>query len=62
MCSGQSTRILHVRSQVPELLQSNARDIDNVVGLGDWSPWVIAICHNRAERERISDEILVECK
>ena len=43
MSSSERTRILHVVSQIPKLLQSNSGDIYNVITLCDGCSWELSI-------------------
>ena len=45
---GQCARVLHVAAQVPELLEPNAGDVDDVIGLRDRGHGVISIAQVRA--------------
>ena len=49
-----------MRSQIPELLQTDIGDINNVVGLCDWRSWKVAICENGAEWHDEAGEVFVE--
>ena len=56
----QHARILHVRAQVPELLQSHARNIDNIVRLRDGRAGQRPVPQCGAHGQRKVDEVLVE--
>ena len=47
-------------AQVPELLQADAGDVDDVVGLRDRGRGVVAVAQVRAEGHYELDEVLVE--
>ena len=49
-----------MRSQIPELLQSNVGDINNVVGLCDWCSWEIAVGEDGAEWHDEAREVFVK--
>lgn len=49
-----------MRSQIPELLKSNIGDINDVVGLRDWSSWEVAVGENGAEWHDEAGEVFVE--
>jgi hypothetical protein len=62
MCCCQSTSILHMRPQIPKLLQSNARYIDYVVTLCNGCARVFTISECGTQRHNKAGEVFVECK
>lgn len=60
MGGGQLTGILHVLSEIPELLEADAGNVDNVVGLGNRRLAVRAVWDSGAERQGEAQEIFVE--
>ena len=59
---GQCARLLHMTSEVPELLQPDLRDIDDVIGLVDWSFWIRSPRYRRAKGHHKAGQVLVEGK
>lgn len=63
VCCRERTRILHVGLEVPELLQSDARDIDDIVGLRDGryvGIWTVGSGGEEGEGE--VGKVLIECE
>lgn len=50
MCSSERTRILHMASQIPELLQTDFRDVDDVIRLVNRSFGIGSVRHGGAKR------------
>jgi len=50
----QSTSILHVRPQIPKLLQSHPTDIHNIIALRNRRTGMISIHQRRAQRHHES--------
>lgn len=59
VCRCKTTTILQMAFQVPELLQSHSRNIDDIAGLRDGNMCVRAIIKCRTEREDETSEVLV---
>ena len=62
MRCGQLTSILHVTPQIPELLQANFRDVNNVVRLVNGSLWIRSTRCSCAEGHDKASEIFVQRK
>lgn len=54
--------ILHMRSQVPKLLQANPRNIHDIIALCYGCSWMVAINERRAKWHHKTDQVLVEGK
>lgn len=54
MCSSESTSILHMTAQIPELLQSDLGDVDNVIRLVNRRFGIRSARHCGAERHHES--------
>jgi hypothetical protein len=62
MSRGKGAGILHVAFEVPELLQSHIRYVDDVVRLTDGSLGMPSTGYGRAQGKDELDEVLVERK
>ena len=60
MCGGKLAGILHVAPEVPELLQSDLGDVNNVIRLIDRGFWVRSPWSGSTEWHNEAGEILVE--
>jgi hypothetical protein len=54
--------ILHMRPQIPELLQANTRNVHNVIALRNWRLRVVSILESRAQWHDEADQIFVQRK
>ena len=62
MGRSQRRSILHMRPQIPKLLQSYTTYVHDVIALRDGRSGVVSIHERRAQRHHEADQVLVECE
>ena len=62
MGRSQRRSILHMRPQIPKLLESYTTDVHDVIALRDGCAGVVSIHERRAQRHHEADQVLVECE